>query len=173
VIALAQLSREVEKRGNKRPQLSDLRESGSIEQDADMVMFLYRNEYYEKMGMDTNESAGHNGGEEELNYGIKGLTEVIIGKNRHGTVGSAFCKFVGQYSKFQDLTSYEREQIRAHKPDYNTNPNPSVTVETRSSKLNEDNFYDGPSSDDNSSGSGSNNDWNSGLSRQDPNVFED
>ena len=173
VIALAQLSREVEKRGNKRPQLSDLRESGSIEQDADMVMFLYRNEYYEKMGMDTNESAGHTGGEEELNYGIKGLTEVIIGKNRHGTVGSAFCKFVGQYSKFQDLTSYERDQIRAHKPDYNTNPNPSVTVETRSSKLNEDNFYDGPSSDDNSSGSGSNNDWNSGLSRQDPNVFED
>ncbi len=170
VIALAQLSREVEKRGNKRPQLSDLRESGSIEQDADMVMFLYRHEYYEKMGMDTNESSGNNGGDEELNYGINGLTEVIIGKNRHGSVGSAFCKFVGQFSKFQDLTSYEREQIRVHKSDYNTHPNPSITVETRSSKLNEDDFSNNSSSGDSSRGS---NDWNTGLSRQDPNIFED
>ena len=108
VIALAQLSREVEKRANKRPQLSDLRESGSIEQDADMVMFLYRNEYYEKMGMEGENSQGNDG----LDADIKGLTEVIIAKNRHGTVGSAFCKFIGEFSKFQDLDHFERDMIR-------------------------------------------------------------
>ncbi|MFM2298999.1 MAG: hypothetical protein RIR98_607, partial [Bacteroidota bacterium] len=95
VIALAQLSREVEKRSNKRPQLSDLRESGSIEQDADMVMFLYRDEYYQKMGMnEPGQQAEASPGSE-----ITGLTEIIIGKNRHGETGSAFAKFVGQFSK--------------------------------------------------------------------------
>lgn len=125
VIALAQLSREVEKRANKRPQLSDLRESGSIEQDADMVMFLYRNEYYEKMGMEGENSHGDDG----LDADIKGLTEVIIAKNRHGTVGSAFCKFIGEFSKFQDLDHFERDMIRQKNPEYGYTPDvPNVMV---------------------------------------------
>jgi replicative DNA helicase len=102
IIALAQLSREVEKRTNKRPQLSDLRESGSIEQDADMVMFLYRDDYYTKMG------TAEKGADAFNNFGIEGLTEVIVGKHRHGAVGSAFTKFVHQFSKFRDLDPEER-----------------------------------------------------------------
>jgi replicative DNA helicase len=134
IIALAQLSREVEKRANKRPQLSDLRESGSIEQDADMVMFLYRNEYYEKMGMD-----GDNGGESnDYTSDIKGLTEVIIAKNRHGTVGSAFCKFIGEFSKFQDLDHTERDLIRQSNPEYGYSPDMPVQTKVMPSKLNTD-----------------------------------
>ncbi len=109
VIALAQLSREVEKRSNKKPQLSDLRESGSIEQDADMVMFLYRDEYYTNMGMSTE---GTNTPKDEGGApAVTGLTEIVIGKNRHGETGSAFAKFVGQYSKFVDLEPEERMLI--------------------------------------------------------------
>lgn len=109
VIALAQLSREVEKRSNKKPQLSDLRESGSIEQDADMVMFLYRDEYYTNMGMSTE---GTNTPKDEGGApAVQGLTEIVIGKNRHGETGSAFAKFVGQYSKFVDLEPEERMLI--------------------------------------------------------------
>ncbi|UXX78009.1 replicative DNA helicase [Reichenbachiella carrageenanivorans] len=90
VIALSQLSRAVETRGgNKRPQLSDLRESGSIEQDADKVMFLYRPEYYEIM-------------ETEEGYPTAGIGEVIIAKNRNGRLGSAWLQFLGQYTKWQD-----------------------------------------------------------------------
>jgi len=91
VIALSQLSRAVETRGgNKRPMLSDLRESGAIEQDADLVLFLYRPEYY---GMD------------ELDDGTpsKGLAEVIIAKHRNGPTGSVITRFVGQYAKFINL----------------------------------------------------------------------
>jgi len=91
VIALSQLSRAVETRGgNKRPMLSDLRESGAIEQDADLVLFLYRPEYY---GMD------------ELDDGTpsKGLAEVIIAKHRNGPTGSVITRFVGQYAKFVNL----------------------------------------------------------------------
>lgn len=145
VIALAQLSREVEKRQNKRPQLSDLRESGSIEQDADMVMFLYRNEYYSKMGMETADSAGRAAADGEIDYGIQGLTEVIIAKNRHGSVGSAFCKFVGEFSKFQDLSSYERESIRSQNSEYQGGaPTASFTVHTVGSKMNSDAEYYAP-----------------------------
>jgi replicative DNA helicase len=137
VIALAQLSREVEKRANKRPQLSDLRESGSIEQDADMVMFLYRDEYYASMGMDTSEG---NKEQQQPDHGIKGLTEVIIAKNRHGSVGSAFAKFVGEYSKFVDLSPYERSALNS-KPEYGGSA-PATYTATIPSKLNDDdNFY--------------------------------
>jgi len=93
VIALSQLSRAVETRGgDKRPQLSDLRESGSIEQDADMVMFLYRPEYYgitqDENGMPT-----------------QGIGEIIIAKHRNGSLENVQLKFIGKYTKFTDLDS--------------------------------------------------------------------
>ncbi|MBL4678358.1 MAG: replicative DNA helicase [Mucilaginibacter sp.] len=92
VIALSQLSRAVESRpgGSKRPMLSDLRESGSIEQDADMVLFLYRPEYY---GLDVDED----------NNPTQGVGEVIIAKHRNGETGRVRLKFVGKYVKFTDL----------------------------------------------------------------------
>lgn len=94
VIALSQLSRAVESRpgGSKRPMLSDLRESGSIEQDADMVLFLYRPEYY---GLDVDED----------NNPTAGVGEVIIAKHRNGETGRVRLKFVGKYVKFTDLDS--------------------------------------------------------------------
>ncbi len=180
IIALAQLSREVEKRANKRPQLSDLRESGSIEQDADMVMFLYRNEYYEKMGMD---SEGPSDGD-SLDADIKGLTEVIIAKNRHGTVGSAFCKFIGEFSKFQDLDHYERDMIRQKNPEYGYTPD-VPTTKVMPSKMNlEDNIYDRPGTaspfDDAPSNRPDMGSWGGGIQPPSlggtppkPNIFED
>jgi len=93
VLALSQLSRAVESRpgqNGKRPMLSDLRESGSIEQDADMVLFLYRPEYYGIM-------------EDESGRSNAGVGEVIIGKNRHGETGIVPLRFIGKYVKFADL----------------------------------------------------------------------
>lgn len=91
VIALSQLSRAVETRGgDKRPQLSDLRESGAIEQDADIVMFLYRPEYY---GI-TEDEEGHS---------TSGVGEVIIAKHRNGSLESIKLRFIGKYTKFTDL----------------------------------------------------------------------
>jgi replicative DNA helicase len=151
VIALAQLSREVEKRSNKRPQLSDLRESGSIEQDADMVMFLYREEYYQKMGMnEPGQQAEAAPGSE-----IAGLTEIIIGKNRHGETGSAFAKFIGQFSKFVDLDPQDRMMLENKGGDFNFYQPQSVTVQ---SKMNSSS----PFVEDNG--------WNSGFT---PNISED
>jgi replicative DNA helicase len=80
--------------GDKKPQLSDLRESGSIEQDADMVIFLYRPEYY---GITEDESGAP----------LQGTGEVIIGKHRNGSLGSVQLKFIGKYTKFADLESGE------------------------------------------------------------------
>ena len=91
VIALSQLSRSVETRGgDKRPQLSDLRESGSIEQDADIVMFLYRPEYY-KITVD------------EEGLPTQGMGEVIIAKHRNGSIENVKLKFIGKYTKFADF----------------------------------------------------------------------
>ncbi len=94
VIALSQLSRAVETRGgDKRPQLSDLRESGSIEQDADMVMFLYRPEYY---GIT----------EDENGMPTSGVGEVIIAKHRNGSLENVQLKFIGKFTKFADLDNH-------------------------------------------------------------------
>src|SRR5690606_20621546 len=91
VIALSQLSRAVETRGgDKRPQLSDLRESGAIEQDADMVMFLYRPEYY---GITVDED----------DKSTAGVGEVIIAKHRNGSLENVKLRFIGKYTKFTDL----------------------------------------------------------------------
>ncbi|MBX2916803.1 MAG: replicative DNA helicase [Cyclobacteriaceae bacterium] len=95
VIALSQLSRGVETRGgDKRPQLSDLRESGSIEQDADIVMFLYRPEYY-KITVD------------EDGMPTQGMAEVIIAKHRNGSLENVKLKFIGKYTKFADYDAPE------------------------------------------------------------------
>lgn len=94
VIALSQLSRAVETRGgDKKPQLSDLRESGSIEQDADMVCFLYRPEYY-------------NITQDEAGQSTQGIGEVIVAKNRSGSLDTIQLRFIAKYTKFCDLDSY-------------------------------------------------------------------
>ena len=103
VIALSQLSRQVESREDKRPQLSDLRESGSIEQDADVVMFVYRGEYYkerEKPGEENLEAMAK--WQQDMEQ-LHGKAEVIIGKQRHGPVGAVELSFEGRFTKFGNL----------------------------------------------------------------------
>jgi len=103
VIALSQLSRQVESREDKRPQLSDLRESGSIEQDADVVMFVFREEYYkerEKPG--EHELDKMTAWKEEMER-LHGRAEVIIGKQRHGPIGTIELSFEGRFTRFGNL----------------------------------------------------------------------
>jgi replicative DNA helicase len=103
VVALSQLSRQVESREDKRPQLSDLRESGSIEQDADVVMFVFREEYYKEREKpsDTNTEAVIKW-QEDMDR-VMGKAEVIIGKQRHGPVGAIELAFEGRFTRFGNL----------------------------------------------------------------------
>ena len=103
VLALSQLSRAVEQRDDKIPQLSDLRESGSIEQDADVVMFVYREEYYLEKKMPKIGSPEYGEWQAKMNE-IVGLADIIIGKQRHGPTGNVQVEFEGMYTKFKDLS---------------------------------------------------------------------
>lgn len=112
VIALSQLSRGVEQRDDKRPQLADLRESGSIEQDADIVMFTYREEYYlqnrdpnERISNTTNNNM-HDSWQSRLER-ARGKADIIIGKNRHGRPETVRTAFFGDYSLFDNLDDIE------------------------------------------------------------------
>jgi replicative DNA helicase len=111
VLALSQLSRQVETRDDKRPQLSDLRESGSIEQDADVVMFVFREEYYHQMRKPT--EANREKFAEWLAEGerVEGKAEVIIGKQRHGPTGTVELQFDAAVTRFANLDT-------AHQPSF-------------------------------------------------------
>lgn len=143
IIALSQLSRAVETRGgDKKPVLSDLRESGSIEQDADMVTFLYRPEYY---GIQYDENQNP----------TAGVGEVIIAKHRNGSLETVQLKFIGELTKFTNL---DRGYSFAGENDdnaFNVRPNtnfdsapPSQNTITRGSKMNDDNYFEFDNSDE-------------------------
>ncbi|WP_172607524.1 replicative DNA helicase [Bartonella grahamii] len=102
IIALSQLSRQVENRTDKRPQLSDLRESGSIEQDADIVLFVYREEYYLKNEEPKEGTAEYSKWQEAMEQ-AKGKAEVIIAKQRHGPTGIVPLAFQSDFTRFSDL----------------------------------------------------------------------
>ena len=111
VIALAQLSRQVENREDKRPQLSDLRESGSIEQDADVVMFIYREEYYKSRAEPREGTPEHLAWQEDMDK-LQGLAELIVGKQRHGPVGTVKVHYQNELTKFSNLARENRYEVR-------------------------------------------------------------
>ena len=102
VLALSQLSRAVEHRDDKKPQLSDLRESGSIEQDADVVMFVYREAYYLQGKEPRPATVEHAEWQAKMND-ISHLAEIIIGKQRHGPTGNVMLEFEAMFTKFKDI----------------------------------------------------------------------
>ena len=101
VVALSQLSRAVEQRDQKKPQLSDLRESGSIEQDADVVMFVYREAYYLERLEPRPATVEHAEWQAKMNE-VSNLAEIIIGKQRHGPTGNVMLEFEAMFTKFKD-----------------------------------------------------------------------
>jgi replicative DNA helicase len=120
VIALSQLSRAVESRDNKRPQLSDLRESGSIEQDADLVIFLYREEYYlsRQLGAEQSMDDATQKLREKLEES-KGKCEVLISKNRKGATGAVTLLFHGETTTFHNYqpTNYGEHALKVNRPE--------------------------------------------------------
>lgn len=106
VLALSQLSRQVEQRDDKRPQLSDLRESGSIEQDADVVMFVYRAEYYLSRTMPDIENHEEYSKWQDKMAKLANIGEAIIGKQRHGPIGTVELFFDGNHARFSDLDKH-------------------------------------------------------------------
>ncbi len=123
VIALSQLSRAVEVRGGtKRPQLSDLRESGAIEQDADIVSFIYRPEYYDIL-------------EDEEGMSLKGIAEIIVAKHRNGALKTVKLKFTDEFARFSDLDDDEFGNFVDESSNFD---NPYNNVITKQSKINEE-----------------------------------
>ena len=104
VVALSQLSRAVEQRDDKKPQLSDLRESGSIEQDADVVMFVYREAYYLERKEPRPATVEHAEWQAKMNE-VSNLAEIVIGKQRHGPTGNIMLEFEAMFTKFKDTQS--------------------------------------------------------------------
>ncbi len=113
VMALSQLSRQVENREDKKPQLSDLRESGSIEQDADMVMFVYRESYYLSRLEPREGTEEHFKWQESMDQ-VRGLAEIIIGKQRHGPIGNVKLSFNEDITKFGNLARDHHARYDPH-----------------------------------------------------------
>ena len=136
IIALSQLSRSVETRGgDKRPMLSDLRESGAIEQDADIVSFIYRPEYY---------GITH---DEENNESLEGIGEIIIAKHRNGSLETVRLRFVGQFAKFENLDSFDANDFGGMTPneDFEGGGN---TITVASKGFEENDIWEDSSEDD-------------------------
>ena len=102
VLALSQLSRAVEQRDNNKPQLADLRESGSIEQDADVVMFVYREAYYLERKEPRPATVEYAEWQAKMSE-VSNLAEIIVGKQRHGPTGNVFLEFEAMFTKFKDI----------------------------------------------------------------------
>jgi len=119
VLALSQLSRQVENREDRRPQLADLRESGTIEQDADAVMFVYRDEYYlaqrvpKQMAFDSEQRFQDSLQKWQHDMeAVHGKAELIIAKQRHGPTGTVPLFFEAEFTRFADLDMHHRSLIR-------------------------------------------------------------
>lgn len=127
VIALSQLSRAVETRaGSKRPILSDLRESGAIEQDADMVLFIYRPEYYQIT-------------EDEQGRSTEGLAQIIIAKHRNGSLGEVNLRFISKFARFADYESVDYEYSSNMRPSASFDDGPkTMTLPSKMNDMDED-----------------------------------